>query len=418
MPRRPVAFLRAAAVAALAASSCAVAGQPADVLAFADAHRVVDAAVAGGDHVGAVLLVVRDGRVVDRHAVGFADVARTRPLRDDAIFRIQSMTKPVASVAALMLVESGAIALDDPVSRFVPEFAGVRVVDGGTVDAPVLRAPTRPPTVRDLLAHTAGIPAGLPGDDVAAALLARADPHGAQSLEGFAARVAAAPLAADPGTRFGYDGVGTEVLARVVEVAAGQPFAAFVAARILAPLGMKDTGFTVPADQRGRVVELATVDATGRLVAADATAAPRAGDRMRPWDSGAGGLYSTADDVARFAAMLLGGGTLDGQTLLSPETVRLMTTDQLAALPPERARPGTGEGFGLGVGIVRDSALRRGAAPAGTFGWTGAMSTAFSVDPAHDVAIVLMQQWLPADGRQGPAKLWRPVQDAVQEAVR
>lgn len=408
----------AAIVAALAAlAGCASSGDDARSR-FSAAHRVVDTAVADGGHAGAILLVVRDGRVVDRHVAGFADVARTRPLRDDAIFRIQSMTKPVASVAALMLVESGAIALDDPVSRFVPAFAGVRVVDGGSVDAPVLRAPSRPPTVRDLLAHTAGIPAGLPGDDVAAALLAQANPHGAQSLEGFATRVATAPLAADPGTRFGYDGVGTEVLARVVEVAAGQPFAAFVAARILTPLGMKDTGFEVPNDQRHRVVELATVDASGRLVTAGASTAPPAGERMRPWDSGAGGLYSTAGDYSRFAAMLLGGGTLDGQTLLSPETFHLMTTDQLAALPPPHARPGTGEGFGLGVGIVRDPAMRRGAAPAGTFGWTGAMSTAFSVDPAHDVAIVLMQQWLPVDGHPGPAKLWRPVQDAVQEAVR
>lgn len=385
---------------------------------FSAAHRVLDDAVAVGGHVGAVLAIVRGGRVVDWHVAGHADVARTRRLRRDAIFRIQSMSKPIASAAALMLVESGALRLDDPVSRHVPAFADVRVVHGGSVDAPLLRAPSRPPTVRDLLSHKAGLPAGLPGDDVAAALLERTGAYGADRLQAFADRLARAPLAADPGTRFGYDGVATELLSRVVEVASGRRFATFVQARILRPLGMADTGFEVPASKRDRIVELSTVDGMGRVVPAAASAAPPAGERMRRWDSGAGGLYSTAADYARFAGLLLGGGTLDGTTLLAPGTVRLMATDQLAALPPARARPGTGEGFGLGVGIVVDPAARGGDAPAGTFGWTGAMSTAFSIDPSHGLAIVLMQQYLPVDGGRGLRKPWRTVQDAVQAAVR
>ena len=417
MPTRIPLLASLVAIAAAATAACAQPRPPADDARLARAHAVLAEATAPGRHAGAVLLVARADGVVDWRASGHRDAARTRPLRRDDIFRIQSMTKPIASVAAMILVEDGRLRLDDPVADYLPAFAGIRVVDGGSVDAPRLRPPSRPPTVRDLLTHVAGFPAGLVGDDTAAELQRRADPHGAADLAAFAARVAGAPLAADPGTRFGYDGVATEVLSRVVEVASGERFADFVSTRILVPLRMHDTGFEVPEGQRGRIVEVTTTDADGRVVAAGPDAAPPPGARMRAWDSGAGGLYSTAADYARFARMLLGGGTLDGVTLLAPDTVERMLQDQLAGLDPERARPGTGEGFGLGFGVVVDPALRGGAVPAGVAGWTGAMSTAFSVDRKRDLAIVWMQQFLPGEAPGGPAKPWRQVQSEVYEAM-
>ena len=417
MPTRIPLLASLVALAIAATTACAQPRTPADDARLAKVHAALAEATVPGRHAGAVLLVARAGGVVDWRASGHRDAARTQPLRRDDIFRIQSMTKPVASVAAMILVEDGRLRLDAPVADYLPAFAGIRVIDGGSVDAPRLRPPSRPPTVRDLLAHVAGFPAGLDGDDVAAELQRRADPHGAADLAGFAARVAAAPLAADPGTRFGYDGVATEVLSRVVEVASGERFADFVSARILTPLRMHDTGFEVPEGQRARIVEVTTTDAAGRVVAAGADAAPPPGMRMRAWDSGAGGLYSTAADYARFARMLLGGGTLEGVTLLRPESVERMLQDQLAGFDPVRARPGTGEGFGLGFGLVVDPAQRGGAVPAGVAGWTGAMSTAFSVDREHDLAIVWMQQFLPGEASNGPAKPWRQVQSEVYEAM-
>ena len=417
MPTRIPLLASLVAFAVAATTACAQPRPSADDVRLRQAHAALAEATAPGRHAGAVLLVARAGGVVDWRASGHRDAARTQPLRRDDIVRIQSMTKPVASVAAMILVEDGRLRLDAPVADYLPAFAGIHVVDGGSVDAPRLRPPSRPPTVRDLLAHVAGFPAGLDGDEVAAELQRRADPHGAVDLAGFAARVAAAPLAADPGMRFGYDGVATEVLSRVVEIASGERFADFVSARILAPLRMHDTGFEVPEGQRARIVEVTTTDADGRVVAAVADAAPPPGMRMRAWDSGAGGLYSTAADYARFARMLLGGGTLEGVTLLRPESVERMLQDQLAGLDPARARPGTGEGFGLGFGLVVDPAQRGGAVPAGVAGWTGAMSTAFSVDRERDLAIVWMQQFLPGEASNGPAKPWRRMQSEVYEAM-
>lgn len=417
MPTRIPLLASLVALAVAATTACAQPRPSADDARLAKVHAALAEATAPGRHAGAVLLIARAGGVVDWRASGHRDAARTQPLRRDDIFRIQSMTKPIASVAAMILVEDGRLRLDAPVADYVPAFAGVRVVEGGSADAPRLRPPSRAPAVRDLLAHVAGFPAGLDGDGIAAELQRRADPHGAADLAGFAARVAAAPLAADPGTRFGYDGVATEVLSRVVEVASGERFADFVSARILMPLRMHDTWFEVPEGQRARIVEVTTTDADGRVVAAGADAAPPPGTRMRAWDSGAGGLYSTAADYARFARMLLGGGTLEGVTLLRPDSVERMLRDQLADLEPARARPGTGEGFGLGFGIVVDPAQRGGAVPAGVAGWTGAMSTAFSVDRERDLAIVWMQQYLPGEASNAPAKPWRRVQSEVYEAM-
>lgn len=368
-------------------------------------------------YLGAVAVVADHDAVVYRGVSGHADLQGRRPLREDAIFRIYSMTKPITSVAALMLVEEGRLRLDDPVAHYLPAFASLRRVTGGDVDDPQLATVTRPLTIRHLLTHTAGFATG--GDDirVASALLQRQAPEDASDLAGYADRVARAPLADEPGTRFRYDGVNTEVLARVIEVASGQSFDHFLQARIFSPLGMHDTGFEVPATQRGRVIALTSRDADGRRVLADTSSARTPGIALRAYTSGAGGLYSTADDYLRFARMLANGGDLDGTCLLKQDTVALMMTDQLAAFDPAVPAPEPGEGFGLGGYVVTDPAKSSRPGSVGQFGWSGAASTYFTIDPARHLVIVLMSQHLPVDGAPALPKLAGPFYRQVYAEV-
>lgn len=370
-------------------------------------------------YLGGVVLVARNGRIVEYRAYGFQDLARTQPMAPDAIFRMYSMSKPVASVAVLALLEDGKLALDDPLARFLPEFADVQVVDGGSVDAPRLRMPARPITLRHLLTHTAGFAAGLDGDDVAAALVARADPHEAGELRDYATRASRLPLAADPGTRFGYEGANTELLARVVEVASGQPFAEFLQQRIFSPLRMRDTGFEVPAAQRSRVVDITSMGDDGRLRIADGPSASTPGARLNAYDSGAGGLYSTAGDYARFCQMLLAGGTLDGASVLGRKTVELMLGNHLAGiLDPPVNQYSNAEGFGLGGYVVLDPVRRGQPGSVGQFGWAGAASTNFMIDPREGLLTILLLQHLPRPERKDDLpRIGRTVQALVYQAL-
>ncbi|MEZ0469645.1 serine hydrolase domain-containing protein [Luteimonas salinilitoris] len=361
-------------------------------------HAFMDEATGPRGYLGGVTLVVRDGRIVDWRAYGHRDLARSEPMPRDAIFRLYSMTKTVASVAVLMLVEEGAIALDDPVADYLPELAEPRVLVGGSADAPQLRPAREAVTVRMLLTHTAGFPAGLEGDGEAAELLERADPHAASDLRGFVARLAQVPLAAEPGKRFGYDGAALEVLARLVEVVGGQPFDAFLQSRVLAPLRMHDTGFRVPDDQRGRVADITTMGEDGRLVRDDGPSAVRPGAPLNAYPSGAGGLYSTAGDYARFCQMLLDGGELDGVRILGRKTVELMLQNHLTMLDPPVTQFSDAEGFGLGGYVVLDVAARGRPGSVGQFGWAGAASTSFTIDPQERLVAILMLQHLPRDG--------------------
>ena len=389
----------------LSLAACATAGPS---LPPAPLDAWLEHATGADGYLGAVALVADHDAVVYRGASGHADLQGRQPLREDAIFRIYSMTKPITSVAALMLVEEGRLRLDDPVADYLPAFASLQQVTGGNVDAPLLAPVTRTLTIRHLLTHTVGFATG--GDDirVASALLQRQAPEDASDLAGYADRVARAPLATEPGTRFRYDGVNTEVLARVIEVASGQPFDRFLQARIFSPLGMRDTGFEVPAAQRSRVMALTSRDAAGRRVLADTPSARTPGVPLRAYTSGAGGLYSTAADYLRFARMLAGGGTLDGTRLLEPDTVAMMMSDQLAAFDPAVPAPEPGEGFGLGGYVVTDPATSTRSGSVGQFGWSGAASTYFTLDPARHLVIVLMSQHLPVDGAPALPKLSGP----------
>jgi len=367
-------------------------------------HRAIDARIESGEYLGAVALVARQGRIVDEYATGHRDLARSRPMDAATLFRIYSMTKTVATVAVLQLAEQGALSLDDPVARHLPEFSSLRVYAGGTVDAPELREPARPLTIRHLLIHAAGLAVGGGEAPAAEELLRRAALDEARDLADYVRRLAVVPLALDPGSRFRYDGVNTNVLGRLVEVASGLPFDRYLAERIFRPLAMTDTGFTVPLSERGRVAEMTSTDAEGRLVVAPEYAGRVPGESIQRYPSAAGGLYSTARDYARFAQMLLNGGTLDGARILEPASVTEMMTNQLPRLDPpaEEFRPGAG--FGLGGEIVLDPARRGLAGAAGIYGWPGAAATWYFIEPSQQLIAILLLQHLPQGLPRDPPK--------------
>jgi len=358
-------------------------------------------------HRGAVTLVARGTQLLELQAYGSRDMQRRVPMATDSIFRIYSMSKAVAAVATLMLVEQGRLKLDDAVAKHLPEFEHMQVFAGGTAQAPKLRPAQRPITVRQLLTHTQGFATGGRGIEEASRLLEQAALHDSSDLKDFAARVARLPLASDPGDRFRYDGVQYEVLGRLIEVAGGMPLDAFVQQHIFGPLQMPDTGFTVPPAQRQRIVDLSTVSPAARVVLDSGRSAVNPGAKLRPYLSLAGGLYSTAPDFMRFCQMLLGGGTLGGAQLLSPASVQIMLSNQLLQLDPPPGLLATqaraGEGMGLGGWVILDEPRRRRPGSVGSFGWSGAASTYFMIDPGLQlIAILLLQHLPPEDGTDLP----------------
>lgn len=381
-------------------------------------HRFMAQATAADGYLGGVTLIVRDGRIVDWQAYGQRDLARSEPMAKDAIFRIYSMTKTVASVAVLTLVEEGKVALEDPVSRYLPEFAKMQVLVNGDADAPKLRMAAAPVTIRQLLTHTAGFPAGLKGDEAAMRMQERVDPHGAADLRGFAERLSRTPLAADPGKRFGYDAASIEALSRLVEVVSGERFEDYLQRRIFDPLKMEDTGFEVPAAQRGRIADLTRMGDDGRLAIDPSRSAQHPGERLNDYASGAGGLYSTAGDYARFCQMLLNGGELDGASVLGRKTVELMMQNHLTMLDKPVTQFSDAEGFGLGGYVVIDVAKRGQPGSLGQFGWSGAASTSYTIDPKEKLVAILMLQHLPReDGRKDLPRIARNFYGLVYQAL-
>jgi len=354
---------------------------------------------------GAVVLIARNGRIVDWSTYGHRDVAATSAMPRDAIFQIFSMTKTLTSVAALMLMEEGALNLEDPVSRYLPEFAGLQVFVGGTVEAPQLRAPVRPLTIRHLLTHTSGFATGAKDPEQAQQLLRAIEPSRSPDLKTYAEKVARAPLGADPGSRFAYDGVSTEVLSRLIEVVSGVPFETFLQKRLIEPLKLKDTGFSVPSAHRARVVEMSATDASGRLIRAPKYPGGSPGERLNAYASGAGGLYSTAGDYLRFCQMLMNGGELDGVSILGRKTEDLMMSNHLTQLDPPVNEFSDGEGFGLGGYVVLDVARRGRPGSVGQFGWSGAGGTYYTLDRQEQLIALLMTQHQPQGLPSDPPKI-------------
>ena len=344
---------------------------------------------------GAVLLVARDGKVVQYEAIGKIDPAGSAPMTKDAIFRIYSMSKPVTTVAAMMLVEEGKLKLDDPVSKYIPAFAkmqvGVEKADaaGGKPTLELVPA-RRPITVQDLMRHTSGITYGFFGSSLVKTAYTDANLLADDvSNEVFAERVAKLPLAFQPGSTWDYSH-STDILGRVVEVVSGKSLYQFEKQVLLDPLGLPDTAFNAAAaPQQKRVVEPFADDRNFGLNANFFD--PRV---VGKWESGGGGMVSTAMEYARFAQMLLNGGTLDGKRYLSPKTIGFMTSDHLgtAIATTPLYLPGPGFGFGLGFAVRKTSGEAVYPGEAGTFYWGGAGGTYFWVDPKTRLIAVLMLQ--------------------------
>ncbi len=370
-----------------------------DATALADATALLRQAVDDGLVAGAVAAVARRGSVGYLEAVGVQDLRTKTPMTPRTIFRIYSMAKPVTAVAAMMLWEQGRFQLDDPVAKYLPEFAGVRVVDAPGA-AP--RPPVRPITVEDLLLHTSGLSHRTSELYRTLGVRSRAD-----TLPVFVGKIAAAPLMEDPHTRFRYSEA-TTVVGRLVEVWSGQPFDEFLEQRLFAPLGMTDTRFWVDAPRRDRLATVYGPAAAGGLVPVDIEAVPFT---ERPaLLEGAVGLVSTVPDFLRFSQMLLDGGALGGVRVLKAETVARITANGLPAAV-QAARGGT-MGWGLAnVNVLLDPGAS--GASRGEYGWDGTAGTIFWVDPVKQSVIVLMTQSSPAN----PGNLRQRFKAIVQRAI-
>jgi CubicO group peptidase (beta-lactamase class C family) len=345
-----------------------------------------------GEAPGFLAAVVRDGRLVHFSELGVRDVAARAPMARDTIFRIMSMTKPIVSVAAMMLVEENRLRLTDPVAKFIPSFAQPRIYVSGEGEAMVTAPAKRQVQVRNLLMHTSGLSYGTPRGGAVEKLQAerKVTTSNFGALAEFCDAAAALPLLFEPGTKWNY-GISTDVLGRVVEVAAGQPLADFLRTRIFAPLGMTDTAFFVPPEKAARLATSYRVAAGGLTV----LEAPGTSRFLTPPAavSGGGGLASTADDYLSFCMMLLNGGTWNGARLLGPETVRLMRINHL----PKTAMAEREAGFGLGFGVDMTPAARNFYGGDGSYYWSGALRTHFWVDPAHRIVGLIMTQVDPFD---------------------
>ena len=373
--------------------------------------------IRSGDYLGAVTLIARNGRIVDWRTYGHRDLSRKRPMTRDSIFRIYSMTKTVTSVAILILMEEGKFGLDDPIAKYLPEFANTQVLSAGTADAPELRPLRQPLTIRHLLTHTSGIATRDAKNGEAVKRFNRIDLNTLPTLTAYSEYVASQALARDPGEVFTYDGVQLVVLSRLIEIVSGMPFEEFLRQRIFRPLVMTDTGFSVPARDRARVVDMVTTTSGGQLAITKSNDAIHPGESLNPYPSGAGGLYSTAADYVRFCQMLLNGGNLDGASILGRKTVELMMMNHLTHLDPPVNEFSNAEGFGLGGYVVLDVARRGRLGSVGQFGWSGAGSTYFTIDRSENLIAILLMQHLPQGLAKDPPKISGKFYNFVYQAL-
>ena len=358
--------------------------------------EMLRANIAANEIPGAVLLIARDGKIAYFESLGLLDPQAKTEMRKDAIFRIYSMSKPITTVAAMMLFEDGKLALNEPVGKYLPALAKMQVAADNKPDPEadphnIAVVPAdRPISIQDLMRHTSGLTYGFFGDTPVKKLYAEAKlGNVAQTNAEFVDRIAKLPLSYQPGTTWDYSH-STDVLGRLVEVIAGKSLYEYERERILDPLRMSDTRFYV-TDQtkQSRIAEPFEND---RKIGNGATVGdPRSGGA---WESGGGGMVSTAIDYARFLQMLGNGGTFDGERILGPKTVAYMTSDQLgsAVVPGPYYLPGPGYSFGLGFAVRRDAGVSPANGSPGDYNWGGAGGTAFWVDPKEQMFVVFMMQ--------------------------
>jgi CubicO group peptidase (beta-lactamase class C family) len=376
-------------------------------------HHLKSRYIDAGRFPGTQLLVYRRGKIVHSTVQGFADLERKTPLRDDTIFRIYSMTKPITSVAFMMLLEEGRVALDEPVHKYIPEWKNLGVFVAGTAPAFLTRPPSRPMLIVDLLRHTSGLTYGFQQRSNVDAAYREKKIAETATLQSMVEELSKIPLEFSPGEAWNYS-VSTDVLGYLIGKIADQPFEQFLKQRIFDPLGMSDTDFYVPAGKADRFAACYSADPPGRVTF---HAAERKGTLTLQDDptkspflsppsfvSGGGGLCSTAADYLTFCRALINGGELGGIRLIGPKTLRLMTSNHLPGGRdlPEMSRSlfseasYNGIGFGLGVSVTMDPAKTLIPGSAGEYAWGGAATTSFWIDPAEELIAIFMTQVLPS----------------------
>ena len=382
------------------ASGSAGTARPMNAAALQKLDDVIARDVATGRLPGAVMVVYRDGKVVHERVLGARDPATKAPMTADAIFRIYSMSKPIVSVGLMMLVEDGKVSLNAPISTYMPEFASMQLgieKKDASGNLTLERVPSpRVPTVQDLLRHTAGITYGVFGKSLVKSEYLKAGIHkNEMNNTQLAQTLAKLPLAYVPGTVWEYSR-STDLVGSLIERVSGQTLEAYLQQRILGPLQMKDTGFAVPPEKQGRIAEAFKIDPDNKQPVSLL-------DLSKPpvFESGGGGMVSTAADYLRFSRMLLNGGELDGVRLLSPQTVKSMTSDHLGSDLIRASRqpgastgygPGPGFGFGLGFAVRVAEGEAFNAGNVGEANWGGLGGTYFWIDPkANLIAIWMMQ---------------------------
>jgi CubicO group peptidase (beta-lactamase class C family) len=345
---------------------------------------------------GVVTMVSRHGKVVEFDAAGKRDIAANAPMQKDSIFRIYSMSKPITGVAMMMLFEEGKWQLNDPVAKYIPEFAKLKVYGTDANNNVVMKDQNHPVTMRELMSHSGGFTYGFFSNTAVDKLQLEADllnPN--NTLDEFIKRVAKLPLNAQPGSEWHYS-ISVDIQGYLVQKLSGMPFEEFLEKRIFKPLGMADTGFYVPKEKLNRFAEFYSYDKDGKMQVVGPKDGLNHDFSVKPaLSSGGGGLVSTATDYMRFCQMLLNGGQLDGVRLLSPLTVELMRTNVLAPTVPILA---PGAGFGLDFAIYTDPVAAGGYYGKGSFWWGGAAGTWFWIDPINDLIVVGMIQQVAGTG--------------------
>ena len=379
--------------------------------------------VANGRLYGIHTRLVHKGDVISDFKTGLRGLEAQAPIEDDTIYRIYSMTKPVTGVAMMMLYEEGKFELDDPVSKFVPEFENLKVLGGVNEDgSAILVDLARQPTMRELMSHTSGFAYGLSGIDPANAAFRDQKILEAPDTQTFIDKVAGVPLLFQPGEAWFYS-VGMDIQGYIIEKLSGQRFGDYLQSRMFEPLGMTDTGFYVPDEKYDRLSEVYGFDPeSGAMVPV-----PFPGVMFRKetvaFESGGGGLVSTMDDYGRFSQMLVNRGELDGVRILKPETIELMRTnflrdDQfLSSRGVNQGDVYPGLGMGLTVGTVEDPEAVPSVIPAGSYFWSGAASTWFWVDPVNELYFIGMVQVFDNNNPNGPLELRETSSAAVYGAL-
>lgn len=377
--------------------------------------------VDSGQIAGAVTLLVRHGQTVSLRAYGLRSLETGAPMTPDTLFRIRSETKPVTAVAMMILYEEGRWKLDDPISKYIPEFANLRVASG--VDAegrPVLVPADRPPTMRELMTHTAGFAYGLGDDPNSPADRAyfQAGVLQSGSLQEMVDKIAGLPMYAQPGTLWRYSVAG-DIQGYLIEKLSGKPLPEFMRERVFAPLGMVDTDFWVPPEKLDRLAQIYDYDWAAHRLAPAVEGPWRDVSRPPPAPSGGGGLVSTASDFSRFARMILNRGELDGVRILSPESVAMIARNQLPehfSVTSNGIRPfpfGAGIGYGFGVAVAVDPVAAGSPVGPGAISWGGSAGTWFWIDPVNDLVFIGMIQRLGGVGGGLDARSRALVYDAL-----